>query len=177
MTTAITVRFLVNGKEIAVITDPLTSLQTILREQLLLTGTKAGCRQGGCGGCSVQIDGQLELSCLVPIVEADGRLVETIEGLDCGETLDPIQSAFVENFALQCGFCTPGMVMATRSLLMENPEPTSTQVIEALSGNVCRCTGYESIMQAVADAARRLAETSPDHINVHGPWSLGGGES
>jgi len=158
MTESITVRFVVNGVETTVFADPLTSLQTVLRDQLLLTGTKAGCRQGGCGSCSVLVDGRLELACLRPIAEVEGRRVETIEGLSAGESLHPIQTAFVENFALQCGFCTPGMVMATKALLAENAQPTKDEVIVALSGNICRCTGYEPILAAVEVAASRLAD-------------------
>jgi carbon-monoxide dehydrogenase small subunit len=161
MTEDIIVRFTINGEENTVIADPLTSLQNVLRDQLLLTGTKAGCRQGGCGSCSVLVDDELELSCLIPIAEIEGCAVETIEGMSAGETLHPIQSAFVDNFALQCGFCTPGMVMATRALLAENAEPSQNEIIEALSGNVCRCTGYEPILRAVADAAERLGVESP----------------
>ncbi len=156
MTRSTAVTFTVNGQETSIVVDPLVSLQTVLREQLLLTGTKAGCRQGGCGSCSVLVDGELELSCLIPIAEVAGRDVETIEGLSAGETLHPIQTAFVENFALQCGFCTSGMVMATKALLGENATPTNDEVIEALSGNICRCTGYEPIITAVKVAASQL---------------------
>ncbi|MGA7833661.1 MAG: (2Fe-2S)-binding protein [Acidimicrobiales bacterium] len=152
--------FTVNGQATSIVVDPLVSLQTVLREELLLTGTKAGCRQGGCGSCSVLIDGELELSCLVTVAEVEGRDVETIEGLSAGETLHPIQTAFVENFALQCGFCTSGMVMATKALLDENAAPTKNEVIEALSGNICRCTGYEPIITAVMAAANQLVETN-----------------
>jgi carbon-monoxide dehydrogenase small subunit len=165
MNRSATVRFTVNGDQIAIIVDPLASLQTVLREELLLTGTKAGCRQGGCGSCSVLVDGQLELSCLIPIAEVEGRDVETIEGLSAGQTLDPIQIAFVENFALQCGFCTPGMVMATKALLADNTAPTRDEVIEALSGNICRCTGYEPIVKAVMEAASRSGR---DEVSVGG---------
>jgi len=169
MTRSATVRFTVNGEETSIIVDPLASLQTVLREELLLTGTKAGCRQGGCGSCSVLVNGELELSCLLPIAEVEGCSVETIEGLSAGEKLHPIQTAFVENFALQCGFCTPGMVMATKALLGENATPTKDEVIDALSGNICRCTGYEPIVKAVMDAADRLKGS--DEV------SLVGGES
>ena len=165
MNRSTTVRFTVNGEQISIIVDPLTSLQTVLREELLLTGTKAGCRQGGCGSCSVLVDGELELSCLIPIAEVEGRDVETIEGLSAGQTLHPIQTAFVENFALQCGFCAPGMVMATKALLTDNAAPTRDKVIEALSGNICRCTGYEPIVKAVMAAASR---TGRDEVSVGG---------
>jgi aerobic carbon-monoxide dehydrogenase small subunit len=159
MNRSTTVTFTVNGYAASIIVDPLASLQTVLREELLLTGTKAGCRQGGCGSCSVLVDGELELACLIPIAEIAGRDVETIEGLSAGESLHPIQTAFVENFALQCGFCTPGMVMATKALFGENTAPTKDEVIEALSGNICRCTGYEPIVTAVLAAANQLVES------------------
>lgn len=159
MNERVTLQFVVNGVQVATVADPVTSLQSLLRETLGLAGSKAGCREGSCGSCSVLVDGQLELSCLVPAAEIEGRTVRTAEGFTTpGEHgLDPVQSSFVDQFALQCGFCSPGMVVATHALLADCPDPTREEIIVGLSGNVCRCTGYEPILRAVADAALKLA--------------------
>ena len=142
--------FELNGRETEVMARPLATLGHVLREQLGLRAAKAGCRQGGCGSCTVLVDGEPVLSCLLPVANVSGRSVATLEGMG-GE--DPLQKAFHEGFAVQCGFCAPGMLMAARALLDRNPSPTREEIAEALVGNVCRCTGYESIIDAIAEAA------------------------
>ncbi|MFC4541445.1 (2Fe-2S)-binding protein [Halosolutus amylolyticus] len=122
------------------------------------TGAKRGCDTGACGMCTVQIDGEPTMSCVTPVAKADGATVETIEGLGTQDDLHPVQQAFVDNSALQCGFCIPGMIMRSKALLEENPDPTEAEVREALSDNLCRCTGYKKIVEAVLDASDRLAE-------------------
>jgi aerobic-type carbon monoxide dehydrogenase small subunit (CoxS/CutS family) len=144
----------VNGARYDVLAPPLMSLGEVLREKCGLRGLKHGCQQGGCGACSVQLDGQLVPACLLPVTRAKGKSIETIEGLAEGEKLHPIQESFVECYATQCGFCTAGMIMATKALLERNPSPSREEVLVALSGNVCRCTGYLPIVDAVLAAAR-----------------------
>jgi len=153
-----TVQLTVNGEPQEVEAPARRLLSDLLRDDLHLTGTKRGCETAICGACTVLIDGEPVKSCLMLAVQARGREVTTIEGVhgDNGE-LDPIQQAFVENGALQCGYCTPGFIMTTRAFLAKNPQPTRAQVREALSGNLCRCTGYMGIVDAVLDAARRLS--------------------
>ena len=131
-----------------------------LRDELRLTGTHVGCEHGVCGACTVLVDGVSVRACLMFAVQAEGRRVETIEGLAEGETLSPLQAAFRDNHGLQCGFCTPGMLMTITELLRERPAPTEAEVRDAISGNLCRCTGYQAIVAATLDAARRLAERS-----------------
>jgi len=150
------VGFQLNGKPVEVIVKPMTTLQRVLREQLGYTATKSGCRQGGCGSCTVLVNGEPMLSCLLPAEEIEGQVVMTLEGLAENGNLNPIQAAFFEKFAIQCGYCTPGMIMVTKALLDENPQPTRAEIVEAITGNYCRCTGYEPIIQAVADASRRI---------------------
>ncbi|MEV4343235.1 (2Fe-2S)-binding protein [Actinoplanes sp. NPDC049596] len=145
----------VNGVGKAFISKPETTLLLALREQLGLMGAKRGCAQGACGSCTVLLDGQPVVSCLVPAVTVDGADVATVEGLAHGEELSPVQQAFLDGFATQCGFCTPGMIMSAEALLDRNPHPTRDEVAEAISGNVCRCTGYEPIISAILDAAER----------------------
>jgi carbon-monoxide dehydrogenase small subunit len=145
----------VNGTGQAFIARPGTTLLLALREQLGLTGAKRGCAQGACGSCTVLLDGQPVVSCLVPAVTVDGAEVATIEGLADGRVLSDVQQAFLDGFATQCGFCTPGMIMSAEALLDRNPDPTRDEVNEAISGNVCRCTGYEPIVSAILDAAER----------------------
>jgi carbon-monoxide dehydrogenase small subunit len=140
--------FELNGRATEVMAGPLATLGTVLREQLRLTATKAGCRQGGCGSCTVLVDGEPVLSCLLPVANVAGRAVTTLEGLD-----DPLQQSFHERFAVQCGFCAPGMLIAARALLDRNPSPTREEIAEAIAGNVCRCTGYESIIDAIEAVA------------------------
>jgi len=153
------ITFELNGETVVTLAEPLESLQSVVHDRLGLTGTKAGCRQGGCGSCTVQLDGEPVLSCLVPVEHVEGRSVRTIEGLtpQTGE-LSPLQAAFHEGFATQCGFCTPGMITAASALLERNPNPSRDEIIEALSNNICRCTGIEPIIQAVQDAAARMRE-------------------
>ena len=131
------------------------SLLFALRERFGLPGSKNACEQGECGSCSVLLDGELVCSCLVLAVQADGHVIVTVEGLGDGDGLHPVQDAFVETGAVQCGFCTPGLVVATAALLERNPDPTDDEIREALSGNLCRCTGYQKIFDAVRLAAGR----------------------
>ena len=131
------------------------SLLYVLRERLWLFGSKNACEQGECGSCSVYLDGGLVCACLVLAGQAEGSEVVTVEGLSEGERLHPVQEAFLEKGAVQCGFCTPGLIVATHDLLARNPEPTDAEVREALAGNLCRCTGYEKILAAVRLAAER----------------------
>ena len=151
------VRLTVNGREVACETDAETRLLDLLREDLSLTGTKEGCGEGECGACTVLLDGRPVNSCLILAPSADGKEVLTIEGLADGDRLHPIQQAFVETGGVQCGFCTPGFVMAAYALLAKTPRPTDDEIRSALEGNLCRCTGYERIVAAVRLAAERMA--------------------
>jgi aerobic carbon-monoxide dehydrogenase small subunit len=146
----------VNDEPREFLAAPGTTLLTALRETLGLTAAKRGCGQGTCGTCTVLLDGEPVMSCLVPVETIDGAAVRTLEGVagEDGE-LDAVQAAFLEGFATQCGFCTSGMIMAAEALLEDNPNPTREDVVRAISGNVCRCTGYESIVNAILDAAAR----------------------
>jgi carbon-monoxide dehydrogenase small subunit len=146
----------VNGEACEGEVEPRTLLVHFLREHLGLTGTHVGCVVGECGACSVLVDGALVKSCLMLAVQADGREVTTIEGLAERGALHPVQEAFVQRFALQCGFCTPGFVMAAHALLRSNPDPTEEEVRQVLSSNLCMCTGYVQIVEAVKEAAARL---------------------
>ncbi len=146
----------VNGAERDALVAPGTTLLDLLRESQGLTGTRRGCEQGACGSCTVLVDGKAMMACLLPAETVDGTSVLTVEGLTPAAGLHPIQEAFLEGFATQCGFCTPGMIMATAGLLAGNPEPTREEAVRAISGNICRCTGYEAIIDAVLDAARRV---------------------
>ena len=146
----------VNGRKRGFNVEPNTLLLNVLRDELYLTGTKYGCGIGECGACTVHMDGQAVLSCMVLAVDADGRQVETIEGVADGDKLDPIQEAYIEEGAIQCGFCTPGFIMTTKALLKENPDPTEAEIREYLKGNYCRCTGYINIIKAVQSAARKM---------------------
>ena len=147
------ITFTLNGRETEVMVKPLTTLQTLLREKLGLTAAKSGCKQGGCGSCTVLVNGEPMLSCLLPVEDIEGQSVTTLEGITPTDGLHPLQSAFFENYAIQCGYCTPGMLMVAKALLDRNPHPTREQVVDALSGNLCRCTGYEPILQAIDDVA------------------------
>lgn len=153
MTMKITMK--VNGTQQSGDVEPRTLLVHFLREQLGLTGTNVGCDTSSCGACTVHIDGESVKSCTVLAVQADGTEVTTIEGLADGDTLHPMQQAFMENHGLQCGYCTPGMVMAAVGLLKENPDPTEEQVRIGLEGNLCRCTGYHNIVKSVLAAAKK----------------------
>ena len=146
----------INGAERQMLVAPGTTLVDVLRENQGLSGTRRGCDQGACGACTVLVDGKTMMSCLLPVETIDGATVETIEGLTPMEGLHPIQEAFLEGFATQCGFCTSGMIMATAGLLDKNPDPSRDDVVRAISGNICRCTGYESIIDAALDAAARM---------------------
>ena len=147
----------VNGTPHEVAVSPHVTLLEVLREELRLTGTKAGCGEGDCGACTVLLDGAPVNSCLVLALQADGRKVTTIEGLSTSETLHPVQQAFVDAGAIQCGFCSPGMILSATALLERNPAPSEQEVRTALSGNLCRCTGYQKIVEATLDAAERIA--------------------
>ena len=146
----------VNGDAVEFLADPRDSLLDCLRDQLNLTGSKEGCGTGDCGACSVNLDGTLVCSCLVLGVEAQGKTIETVEGIAKGEELHPLQRKFIEHAALQCGFCTPGILVAAKALLAENPKPTDTEIRDWLAGNLCRCTGYDKIIRAVQDAAAEM---------------------
>ncbi len=146
----------VNGAERQMLVAPGATLLDALRENQGLTGTRRGCDQGACGACTVLLDGRTVMSCMVPVETVDEARVDTIEGLTPPQGLHPIQEAFLEGFATQCGFCTSGMIMATAGLLAKNPDPTREDAVRAISGNVCRCTGYEAIIDAVLDAAKRV---------------------
>ncbi|MPZ80374.1 MAG: 2Fe-2S iron-sulfur cluster binding domain-containing protein [Actinophytocola sp.] len=145
----------VNDRPHEFIAQPGTSLLTALRDALGLTAAKRGCAQGACGSCTVLVDDRAVPSCLVPVETVDGSSVRTLEGVAVDGELDEVQSAFLEDFATQCGFCTAGMIMTAEALLAEKPAPTRAEVVEAISGNVCRCTGYEPIVAAILDAAER----------------------
>ena len=146
----------INGDNHELLCDPTQTLLDVLRDQLDMTGTKEGCGTGDCGACSVTMDGVLVCSCLVMGVEANGKRVETIEGMADGDDLHPLQQKFIEHIALQCGICTPGLLVASKALLEENPEPTEEEIRYWLAGNLCRCTGYHKIIEAVQDAAREM---------------------
>ncbi|MGR3376539.1 (2Fe-2S)-binding protein [Salipiger abyssi] len=148
----------VNGDEVEFLADPRESLLDCLRDHLDLTGSKEGCGTGDCGACSVSLDGTLVCSCLVLGVEAEGKTIETIEGMAEGSDLHPLQRKFIEHAALQCGFCTPGFLVAAKALLERNPDPTETEVRYWLAGNLCRCTGYDKIVRAVMDAAAEMRQ-------------------
>jgi aerobic carbon-monoxide dehydrogenase small subunit len=147
------VAFQLGEREVEVLVAPLDTLQAVLRTQLGNTSVKDGCRQGGCGSCTVLVDGEPVLSCLMPVADVAGRRVTTLETLTPPEGLHPIQRAFLEGNGFQCGYCTPGMEMLAAAFLERNPSPTRDEIVDALAGNVCRCTGYESIIESVALAA------------------------
>jgi carbon-monoxide dehydrogenase small subunit len=155
----VTVR--VDGRTRTGLAEPRLLLADFLRQELGLTGVHVACEQGGCGACTIRLDGRLALSCLVVAVQADGAEIDTAEGLARDGELHPIQEAFRSQHGLQCGFCTPGMLLAGQALLDANPDPTDDEIREDLSGNVCRCTGYTGIVAAVREAARLLREEHP----------------
>lgn len=151
------VSFILNGSRVTVDTESHKTLLDILRNSLQLTGTKEGCGEGECGACTVIVDGLAVNSCMYPALEVEGRHVTSIEGLqETRNRLSPLQEAFVERGAIQCGFCTPGMILSAKALLDSNPEPSDEQIRDALAGNLCRCTGYVQIVDAVKEAAKRL---------------------
>jgi carbon-monoxide dehydrogenase small subunit len=149
----------INGEAVEFLCEPQQSLLDVLRDVLHLTGTKLGCNDGNCGACSVLLDGRLVNSCLVLAVEVEGRAVTTVEGLADWDGLHPLQQAFVEQDALQCGFCTPGMLVAAKALLDRNPNPTDEEIRTWLAGNLCRCTGYDKIVKAVRYAGERISKS------------------
>jgi aerobic-type carbon monoxide dehydrogenase small subunit (CoxS/CutS family) len=146
-------KLIVNDIEREVTSPPLTSLLQVLREELEITSPKAGCQQGGCGTCTVLVDGEPRRACLTPLVNVEGASITTVEGLGTPDDLSPVQAAFNEHYAAQCGYCTPGFVLATTALLEHNPAPSREEVLEALGGHICRCTGYVKIVEAVEDLA------------------------
>jgi carbon-monoxide dehydrogenase small subunit len=146
----------VNGDEVEFLCATEQTLLDVLRDELYLTGSKEGCASGDCGACSVMLDGRLVCACLVLGVEVEGRQVETVEGMASGDTLHPLQQTFLEHAALQCGICTPGILIAAKALLEKNPDPTETEVRYWLAGNLCRCTGYDKIVRAVLDTANSM---------------------
>jgi aerobic-type carbon monoxide dehydrogenase small subunit (CoxS/CutS family) len=148
-----TIAFTVNGRQRTVATDPDRPLLEVLREDLGLTGTKYGCGEGRCRACTVLIDGKPTPSCVTPVSQAAGKTILTIEGLAAGDALHPVQEAFLAEGAFQCGYCTPGLVLATAALLKETPKPTDEQVLAALDRHLCRCSGYPKVLKAVRRAA------------------------
>ena len=150
----------VNGDNAEFLCSTEQTLLDVLRDELFLTGSKEGCASGDCGACSVMLDGRLVCACLVLGVEANGREIETIEGMADGDRLHPLQQKFLEHAALQCGVCTPGILIAAKALLEKNPDPTETEVRFWLAGNLCRCTGYDKIVRAVLDAAATMRKDS-----------------
>lgn len=153
------IQLIVNGETVEAAVEPNRTLLQFLRDDLGLTGTKHGCGLGDCGACTVILDGKPVNSCLVLAVQATGREVLTIEGLAENGNLHPIQQAFVDKGAIQCGFCTPGMILSAKALLEENPKPTEQEIRTAISGNLCRCTGYQKIVEAVQEASKAITGT------------------
>jgi carbon-monoxide dehydrogenase small subunit len=150
-----------NGEPVEVSFAPYKTLLEVLREDLNLTGTKHGCELGECGACAVLVDGEPRLSCLVLAVECQGKAIETVEGLADGPALHPLQTAFADLGAAQCGYCTPGILMTAKALLEHEPNPSRERIKEAISGNLCRCTGYQQIFEAIEEAAKRMSDESP----------------
>jgi carbon-monoxide dehydrogenase small subunit len=151
----------VNGERTQMLLPVHKTLLEVLREDMHLTGTKHGCELGECGTCTVLVDGKPELSCLLLPIQIEGRAITTVEGMASGSTLHPLQQAFAELGAAQCGYCTPGILLASKSLLESNPQPSREEIREALAGNLCRCTGYVKIVQAVELAASRMQDPLP----------------
>jgi aerobic carbon-monoxide dehydrogenase small subunit len=157
----VTITLTVNGKKQTVTTDPERSLLDVLREDLQLTGTKYGCGVGSCGACTVLLDGERTLSCHIPAVKADQKSVLTIEGLAAEGRLHPVQEAFFAEEAMQCGYCTPGMILTAVALLKKHPRPTDAEIVEAMNGNLCRCGGYVKVLRAVRRATQEGSEAKP----------------
>jgi carbon-monoxide dehydrogenase small subunit len=153
-------KLVVNGEEAEVLFAPYKTLLELLREDLGLTGTKHGCELGECGACAVLVDGEPKLSCLVLALECQGKRIETVEGLASGAELHPLQAAFADLGAAQCGYCTPGILMTAKALLEKEKNPSRERIKEAISGNLCRCTGYQQIFEAIEDAAKRMDHES-----------------
>jgi carbon-monoxide dehydrogenase small subunit len=148
-----------NGREVMIDIEPSDLLVDVLRERLGLIGTKVGCREGECGACTVILDGKAIASCILPAMKAHGRKVVTVEGLSINGKLDALQEAFIERGAVQCGYCTPGMLMSAKALLEDNPNPSEEEIKEAIAGNLCRCTGYFKIIEAIKSVAERAASS------------------
>ena len=150
--------FTLNGEEKSLKIEPGISALELIRDTLDLKGTKEGCGIGECGACTIMVDGKAVNACLIFAAQLDGRSVLTVEGLSRGDALHPIQQSFIDHHAVQCGFCTPGILMSTCALLKENPQPERDEIVKAISGNLCRCTGYQSIIAGIEDAAERCRE-------------------
>ena len=157
---AVRMKLHVNGEEQEILFHPYKTLLEVLREELNLTGTKHGCELGECSACAVLVDGQPLLSCLELALECEGRRIETVEGLQRGDKLHPLQAAFADLGGAQCGYCTPGILMTAKALLEQEPNPSRERIREAVSGNLCRCTGYLQIYESIEEAARRLRESA-----------------
>lgn len=153
-----TITLIVNGRERTVVTDPERPLLDVLREDLQLTGPKYGCGEGQCGACSVLMDGRRTFSCSTPVGRADKKKITTIEGLANGDSLHPVQQAFLDEGAIQCGYCTPGMILTAVELLTKFPQPTDAQITMWMNGNICRCNGYTKIFRAIRRAAAQMTE-------------------
>jgi carbon-monoxide dehydrogenase small subunit len=151
----ISIRFVLNGQSVTVSIPPDMTALALLRDVLHLKGTKEGCGEGECGACTIRVDGKAANACLMFAAQLDGRTVQTVEGLGQGEALDPLQTSFLENHAIQCGFCTPGMLMSAGALLEERRDPDRQDIKEAIAGNLCRCTGYHHILRAIEAVARK----------------------
>lgn len=149
----VTITFKLNSRPVAVVSSPLRNLRDVLREQLQMLAVKAGCGQGGCGSCTVLLNGEPIVSCLTPVANVQGQEITTLEGIGTPKHLHPLQQAFYDNFAAQCGYCSAGMLTVAKALLDHNPHPTREEIIDALSGNVCRCTGYVPIINAIEQIA------------------------
>ena len=154
------IQAVVNGEPVTFLASPTLTLLDAIRDELGLTGTKEGCGSGDCGACSIRLDGRVVCSCMVLAPEAEGRTIETIDGLAVNGQLHPVQQQFLEHAALQCGFCTPGFLVAAKDLLERNPDPTDMEIRFALAGNLCRCTGYDKIIHAVQAAAAQMRGTA-----------------
>ena len=149
----VSLKMVVNGKPVEVKVDPTWTLLYVLREELKLTGTKKGCEKGDCGACTVLLQGKAVNSCLILALQAEGKEIETIESLGTADSLHPLQKSFIANGAVQCGFCTPGMLLSAAALLKKKPNPTEKEIREAISGNLCRCTGYAKIVKAIQNVS------------------------
>jgi carbon-monoxide dehydrogenase small subunit len=158
------IAFHLNGKPVSLQINPWESALGVLRDRLQLTGTKEGCGIGECGACTILVDGRAVDSCLMLAAQLDGRDVQTVEGLASEDSLHPLQEAFIEHGAVQCGFCMPGILMSAKALLDQNSSPRREDIVQALSGNLCRCTGYIQIVEAVEQAAKDMREKGPDQV-------------
>lgn len=163
-----TINFTLNGEPCSVIVPPMKRLLDVLREDLHLTGTKEGCGEGECGSCSVRMNGALVNSCLVPVLQAEGAEIQTVEGLASNGKLHPVQKAFLDCGGAQCGICTPGMLMAAAQLIDKYPHPNMTQIREGLAGNLCRCTGFMRIFESVLAAATATSEPAAKQVDHAG---------